>query len=333
MLLSLFRSNAFTLRPWQRSFASMANTKPIRIGYVPEHYLLPLHLAKPQFSDPVELIPFPSGTGHMITSLRTDQLDVAIGLTEGWVAGLMNEQGQKERGYNIVGSWVLNPLRWAIVTGRNRDDITSVEDLQRHRRVAVSRIGSGSYVMAFVLAEQQGWLRQNKDSKLEGLTFAPLGPFKDLRDGVTVSTADFFMWEHFTTKPYFDGEGTPLKKVGEIYTPWPSWHIVASSKTFPEPATDPRLLKLFDCFDRGIRDFNADPEQGIKMLGTGELGCHYSEEDAREWLKSVKFFDRTKGVDAETMQGVIQLLQVAGVIEPSTEVKDESGVVAIPRES
>jgi len=309
------------------------SNKTIRIGYVPEHYLLPLHLAKPQFTDPVELVPFPSGTGHMITSLRSDEIDLAIGLTEGWVAGLMTAQGQKERGYNIVGSWVQNPLRWAVVTGRNRDGINSVDDLKQHRRVGVSRMGSGSHVMAFVLAEQQGWLRQTKDSKSEGLTIVPLGPFKDLRDGVTGSTADFFMWEHFTTKPYFHGSDTPLKNIGEIYTPWPSWHIAASTKTFPEPATDPKLLKLFDCFDRGVRDFNADPEKGVKMLGTGELGCHYSEEDAREWLKSVKFFERTKGVDAETIQGVIKVLEVAGVIEPSTEVKDESGLVAVTRDA
>jgi len=336
MLQPLLRTRRFA-KYTRRNIASMSSAKPIRIGYVPEHYLIPLHLAKPQFSDPVELISFPSGTGHMITSLRSDEIDIGIGLTEGWVAGLMNVQGQKEKGYSIVGSWVENPLRWAIVTGRNRDDINDVDDLRQHRRVGVSRMGSGSHVMAFVLADQKGWLRQGKDIKSEGLIINPLGPFKDLRDGVTGAggqgaTADFFMWEHFTTKPYFDGDETPLKHIGEIYTPWPSWHIAASSKRFPDPATDPKLLKLFDCFDRGIRDFNKDPQSAIKRLVQGEFGCQYSEEDATEWLVSAKFFEKTRGVDAATMDGVIKTLEVAGVIEPSTEVKDTSGIIGVARE-
>lgn len=315
----------------------MATEKAIRIGYVPEHYLIPLHLAKPQFREPVELTPFPSGTGHMITSLRSDEIDLAIGLTEGWVAGLMTSQGQKEQGYKIVGSWVKNPLRWAIVTGRNRDDINSVDDLRQHRRVGVSRMGSGSHVMSFVLAEQQGWLKQNKDTKSEGLVIAPLGPFKDLRDGVTGKDgqppmADFFMWEHFTTKPYFDGDNTPLKHIGEIYTPWPSWHIVASTKTFPEPATDPKLLKIFDGLDRGVREFKDDPSGPLKRLVQGEFHCQYSQEDAEEWLKPVEFFERTKGVDAATMEGVIKVLETADIIEPSTEIKDTSGIVGVTRD-
>ncbi|KAK5953452.1 hypothetical protein OHC33_005396 [Knufia fluminis] len=315
----------------------MTSQQPIRIGYVPEHYLIPLHLAKSHFSEPVELIPFPSGTGHMITSLRSDEIDVGIGLTEGWVAGLMNAQGQKEKGYSIVGSWVQNPLRWAIVTGRNRDDIDDVEDLKQHRRVGVSRMGSGSHVMAFVLADQKGWLRQGKDTKSEGLVINPLGPFKDLRDGVTGAggqgaTADFFMWEHFTTKPYFDGDKTPLKHIGEIYTPWPSWHIAASTKSFPAPTSDQTLSKLFDCLDRGVDEFNKNPQSAIKRLVQGEFGCQYSEEDANEWLVSAKFFEKTRGVDTATMDGVIKTLEAANVIEPSTEVKDTSGIVGVARE-
>ncbi|KAK6372589.1 hypothetical protein LTR64_004507 [Lithohypha guttulata] len=315
----------------------MASQKPIRIGFVPEHYLIPLHLAKPYFKDPVELIPFPSGTGHMITSLRSDEIDLAIGLTEGWVAGLMTAEGQQKQGYSIVGSWVQNSLRWAVVTGRNRDDINTIEDLRQHRRVGVSRIGSGSHIMAFVLAEQKGWLKQDHATKSEGLVLNPLGPFKDLRDGVTgqagqAPTADFFMWEHFTTKPYFDGNDAPLKHIGEIYTPWPSWHIAASTKTFPEPGTEPKLLNLFDCFDRGIRDFNNDTKSAIDRLVKGEFHCEYSEEDANTWLKSAQFFEKTRGVDAPTMDGVIKTLETAQIIEPSTEVKDTSGIVGIHRE-
>src|SRR2546423_644709 len=267
----------------------MASPARLRIGYVPEHYLVPLHLAKAKFPFPVELIPFPSGTGHMITSLRSDAIDLAIGLTEGWVAGLLTAEGQNARGYRIVGSWVQNPLRWAVVTGRNRDNIQSIADLRTYGRVGVSRMGSGSHIMAFVLAQQEGWtaLEPKRPS-----VFIPLGPFADLRNGVIgengeAPLADFFMWEHFTTKPYFDADDAPLKKVGEIYTPWPSWHIAASSSRFPQPEQDERLAQVFEALDKGIEQFSATPEEAVRRLGTGELGCHYTEADARQWAQPV----------------------------------------------
>lgn len=313
----------------------MGPPAPLRIGYVPEHYLLPLHFAQPKFPFPVELIPFPSGTGHMITSLRSDAIDLAIGLTEGWVAGLSTAEGQKARGYRIVGSWVQNPLRWAVVTGRNRDNIRSIGDLQAHGRVGVSRMGSGSHIMAFVLARQEGWFADTTAPEpKKSLVLVPLGPFADLRNGVTgkdgeAPLADFFMWEHFTTKPYFDGDDTPLKKIGEIYTPWPSWHIAASSSSFPNPEKDDRLAQVFETLDKGIEQFNVTPEEAVRLLGTGELGCHYTEDDAREWLKAVKFAKKTKGVDQNVMESVVKVLQGAGVVDAGTTIRDGDGVVGL----
>lgn len=117
--------------------------------YNVEHYLTPLHLAlrSPALQSlpfKVSLIPFPSGTGHMITSLREKEIDIGIGLTEGWVAGLAGKaQAQKDAatgGYKMVGQWVDTPLRWAIVTGRKRDDIQTVADL-KDKRVGISRPG------------------------------------------------------------------------------------------------------------------------------------------------------------------------------------------------
>jgi hypothetical protein len=63
---------------------------------------------------------------------------------------------------------------------------------------------SGSYVMAYVLADQQDWL--SPGSKEEPFEVVPSGAFGPLRTAVRQepTTADFFMWEHFTTKFYFD---------------------------------------------------------------------------------------------------------------------------------
>lgn len=179
--------------------------------------------------------------------------------------------------------------------------------------------------MSFVLAQQQSW-------QPDSLQPIPLGPFQSLRNGVTgydeankattsepKPQAEFFMWEHFTTKPYFaptpTSQSPPLKKIGEIYTPWPSWMIVASTSTFPTPENDKSLQQLFQTLDQGIQLFEADTSQVVRLLGTGEFGCTYVEDDAKEWLKSVKFAKSTRGVDRKEIERVIDILKVAGVID------------------
>ena len=82
----------------------------------------------------------------MISSLRGNEIDIAIGLTEGWVAGLVGKEqmakndGAADGGYKMIGQWVQTPLRWAIVTGRERDEIQGLKDL-KGGRVGVSRLG------------------------------------------------------------------------------------------------------------------------------------------------------------------------------------------------
>lgn len=277
-----------------------ANRDGLRIGYVPEHFSTPLYFAKKYFGLPGTLHPYPSGTGHMIQSLQADEIDVGIGLTEGWVAGL--GKADSKGGYKIVGTYVETPLCWAISTGAQRNDVTEVEGPQglNGRKVGVSRIGSGSYVMSYVLADQYGWLEEGK----KPFEHVVLNDFKTLREGVTDKRADFFMWEHFTTKRYYDkGE---LKKVGEIYTPWSSWKIVA------QDASDPRLQQMAKSIDQGVAYFLGHQDEAVKYI-SAELD--YSEDDARAWLKTVKFANGVFGVDAAVIQKTVDILGKAGVFE------------------
>ncbi|KAL2074265.1 hypothetical protein VTL71DRAFT_8043 [Oculimacula yallundae] len=279
----------------------MATAKPLRIGFVPEHFSTPLHYAQKYFGLDAELIGFPSGTGHMITSLRSGEIDVGIGLTEGWVAGLGKDDVQDDGGYRIVGTYVETPLCWAISTGSKRE-INSVADL-KNGKIGVSRIGSGSYVMGFVLADHNNWLSPSSPNPFEVI---PLQTFEKLRIGVNDSTADFFMWEHFTSKRYYDnGE---IKRIGEIYTPWSSWKIVAATSV---EKGDRRLEELFEKLDQGVKYFEGNQEESVKYIST-ELD--YSEEDAREWLKTVEFTKRTKGVDLKVIQKTVEILKKAGVL-------------------
>ena len=158
-------------------------------------------------------------------------------------------------------------------------------------------------MMGFVLADQQGWLFPSSKTPFE---FVPLQTFEKLRNGVNDGTIDFFMWEHFTSKRYYDNR--EIKRVGEIYTPWSSWKIVASTALKED---DQRVEALFQKLDQGVAHFEANAEESVSYIST-ELD--YSEEDAREWLKTVKFTQRTKGVDVKVIEKTIDSLKKAGVL-------------------
>lgn len=159
--------------------------------------------------------------------------------------------------------------------------------------------------MGFVLADQQGWL--DTSTSTQPFEFTPLQTFEKLRAGVNDSTADFFMWEHFTSKKYYDnGE---IKRVGEIYTPWSSWKIVASTERVG--GNDVRLEELFEKLDKGIRYFAGNREEAVNYISTK---LDYSEKDAREWMKTVRFTEGTKGVDVKVIQKTVDTLKKAGVL-------------------
>jgi len=182
--------------------------------------------------------------------------------------------------------------------------------------MGVSRIGSGSYVMGFVLADQQGWLSSTSPSSSSSSTTPfetiPLNTFENLRKGVNDGTADFFMWEHFTSKRYFDnGE---IRRVGEIYTPWSSWMIVAATHLLSSSSSekvDPRLEEMFEKINKGAKYFLEHQDEAVSYICT-ELD--YSEEDAREWLKTVEFASNVEGIDLKIIEQTVGVLRKAGVV-------------------
>lgn len=299
---------------------TMASSK-LRIGFVPEHFSTPLYFAQKHFSLDADLIPFPTGTGSLAAALKPphsdlESIDVAIGLTEGFVADLgKTTAAGKTREYGIVGTYVESPLCWAISTGKQRDDIADLATL-KGTKVGVSRIGSGSYVMSFVLADQQGWLAQTA----EPFDVEVIGDFAALRKAVRERGADFFMWEHFTTKHFWDnGE---LKRIGEIYTPWPSWMICARD------VKDQRVEEMFDKLNQGVKYYSENAEEAVEYISTA---MHYSKEDATEWMKGVRFAGDVRGTKVKVIDETVQVLRKAGVLDE--KAGGSEGMVTIKREA
>ena len=77
-----------------------------------------------------------------------------------------------------------------------------------------------------------------------------------------------------------------------------------------------RLDDLFEKLDRGINYFEQNQSEAVRYIST-ELD--YGEEDAREWLGTVKFAETTKGVRMETVEKTINVLRKAGVLEGDIE--------------
>ena len=106
-----------------------------------EHFSTPLYFAQTYFKLGAKLIPFPAGTGHMINALQSNEIDIGIGLTEGWIAGLGKAHTEaRDAGYKLVGRYVETPLCWAISTGIEREELSDPKAL-KGKKVGVSRIG------------------------------------------------------------------------------------------------------------------------------------------------------------------------------------------------
>ena len=118
------------------------------------------------------------------------------------------------------------------------------------------------------------------------------------------------MWEHFTSKRYYDY--VSIKRLGEIYTPWSSWQIVAR-----DDARELRLDDLFTKLDQGITYFEQHQEEAVQYISTN---LDYSEDDAQTWLGTVKFAHGTKGVNIETVKRTVDILRKAGVLEHEVDL-------------
>lgn len=172
--------------------------------------------------------------------------------------------------------------------------------------------------MSYVLADQHGWLDASSDK--DPFEVVPIGDFAALRNSVNDGKADFFMWEHFTSKHYYDaGE---IRRVGEIYTPWPSWMIAARN------SADKKLEDMAERINKGVIYFLEHQEEAVQHIAST---MRYSEEDAREWMKTVEFARNVRGVDPGVVNKTAEVLRKAGVLKEAAGGSEH--MVAIKRAS
>ena len=188
--------------------------RTVRVGGVPEHFNLPWHLAMEsgafdEIDIDVNYVEYPGGTGALTKALQSGELDVALVLTEGAVADILNGNDAK-----LVKVYVESPLIWGIHVAS--ESAIETIDQAMGQRYAISRFGSGSHLMAIVDASERGW-------PTDKMQFVPVGNLKGARESLPKNQADVFLWEKFMTKPYVDnGE---FRRVDCRSVPWPSFVV------------------------------------------------------------------------------------------------------------
>ncbi|WP_433778073.1 substrate-binding domain-containing protein [Flavobacterium anhuiense] len=242
--------------------------KTVKIAGVPEHFNLPWHLCieNGEFEEEnidLQWTNVPEGTGKMCQMLRDGETDLAVILTEGILKDIAAGNPSK-----IIQVYVQSPLIWGIHVDA-KSDFQTLKDL-KNKKAAISRIGSGSQLMAYVNANEQGW-------EMDDLEFEIVNTIDGAVDALTNKKADYFMWERFMTKPLVD-KGV-FRRIDDCPTPWPSFIIVVRDEFLKKNAkTVETILKIIN---KTTVDFKEIPEIDKKLSKL----FNQKEEDIREWLK------------------------------------------------
>lgn len=267
----------------------------LNIGGVPEHFNLPWHLAIEEGlfeKEGVDLAwkEYAGGTGAMCKGLREGDIDIAIILSEGVVKDIIAGNPSK-----IVQTYIETPLIWGIHVGAEAKPQT-IADLQIEK-AAISRYGSGSHLMAYVHAENQGW----ETSKLD---FEVIGNLKGAIENLK-ETNNYFLWEHFTTKPLVDN-GT-FRRIGDIPTPWPCFVIAVRDEVLKSnPDAIQTVLKVINEKTEGFKSVS-----DIDQL----LATRYDQklEDIQKWLGITEWSQ--KQMDLDTLDKIQERLFQLDIID------------------
>ncbi len=276
----------------------------IKLGGVPEHFNLPIHLAKENGSFEkrgidLQWTTFKGGTGQMTKALREKEVDACILLTEGIITDILRGNPSK-----LVSIYVKTPLCWGIHTGAN-NTLNSYEDIFK-KTYGISRFGSGSHLMAIVDANSKGHaLQEDQFNVIKNLDGA--------LQSLSALESDVFYWEKYTTKPYVDSG--QLRRIGEYLTPWPCFVIAATDDILErEPENIIRMLRVIhDSCDRFMLDESSIPlvsqryEQKLKDV---ERWYHSTEWAIHGWIPN------------KMLNNVIYNLKVADIVEESVQIPE-----------
>ncbi|TXK70989.1 substrate-binding domain-containing protein [Mesonia sp. HuA40] len=277
--------------------------KEIKIGGVPEHFNFPWHKAMEQGkfkSKDIKVVweDFYGGSGQLIKSLANDRIDIGIMLTESAIQAI-----EQDYPFLILQKFVDTPLMWGIHVAEN-STFTNVEQL-RGQKAAISRRGSGSHLMAFVHAKQQNW-------DLEKLTFENVKNLNGALKALPQDQAQYFLWEHFTTKPFVDQK--IFRRLGDIPTPWPCFVLVAKE------AFILNNKELLESLLNVINQLSADLKEQTNLVDEIAEKYKLDKTDVEKWLNQTEW-SQNKLSEAE-LEEIQKELLALGLINSRSKHQD-----------
>ncbi|MFZ1615762.1 MAG: ABC transporter substrate-binding protein [Flavobacteriales bacterium] len=271
----------------------------LRVAGVPEHFNLPWHLAMESgaFRNAgidLQWRTVPEGTGAMCDMLRNGEVDMAVLVTEGAVRDILN--GNPSR---IVATYVGSPLHWGVYVGVATDIQVPAELVGKP--FAISRVNSGSHLVAMAYARSLGWLPGPED-------FIVVENMQGAEERMRTTTPVAFLWEVATTSPW-EEQGI-FRKVDEFRPPWPCFMVVATEKAIHGHA---------DVLQRALETIRAQAAAFATRPDAPELVAQrqvISLPAAQRWFKEVKW--STDGsIDADSLLSVATALRKMDLIEGS----------------
>ena len=260
--------------------------KTVRIGGVPEHfnYAWYIGLKKNAFkAQGIDLrwVDCPGGTGQMTEALKQNSIDMGVVLTDGIVKAISDGISSK-----IVQTFVESPLIWGVhvATGSNYTKASELKNTQ----AAISRMGSGSHLMAYLQAQKLGW---NTTRELHFKIIKNLeGGVKALRE----RKADYFLWEKYTTKPFVDSG--VFRRIGEFPTPWPCFVIAATDSFIKnETLTLKSILETINYITKEFKNIEDIDKILSKRYGQ-------KRKDVQSWFAQTEWSQ--KNIRDETLKNV-----------------------------
>lgn len=271
--------------------------KTLRIIGVPEHFNFPFRLLEkdqPLKEKGVEIqwIDESRGSGQMNLALRNDEAEIAILLTESFLKDF--EAGNPAK---MIGFHVETPLNWGIHI-RAKSPVNSLYELNK-KHFLVSRMGSGSHLMALVLARREGW-------KLEELTFEMIGNMEGAKEVMDRGNEGIFLWEKYTTAALVKS-GT-MKRIGEVPSPWPCFVMVASENALSEFGD--MIFELRDKVYQLSKAFSKHENRAAKLAAF----YHLDLIDVERWLEQTRWC--TEGiVSREELETAIKTMKELGILQ------------------
>ncbi len=270
--------------------------KTLRILGVPEHFNYPFRVLEKEqpFADrgvKIQWTDESRGSGQMNLALRNNETDIALLLTESFLKDF--EAGNPAK---MIGLHVASPLIWGIHVGASAASNRLTEVKQKH--FLISRIGSGSHLMAFVLAKRENW-------KPGELTFETVGNMEGAKTAMDQGNAGIFLWEKYTTAPMVYN-GT-MKLIGELPSQWPCFVMVASKHALKEFGD-----LIFEVRDRIYEISNSlmkNPETATTLASFYQL----NQQDVEKWLKQTTWCTMPK-VSRIELTEAMKTMQELGIL-------------------